>query len=83
VEFSKADVVRHLANEHDLRAAAFLGDDIGDLAAFDALDELAGSEVATVRVGVRSDESPPELLARADEIVEGPPAAVDWLRSLL
>jgi len=83
VEFSKADVVRRLATEHALRAVAFLGDDIGDLAAYDALDELAGSEVATVRVGVRSDESPPELLARADEIVDGPPAAVDWLRSLL
>ena len=83
VEFSKADVVRRLAAEHDVRAAAFLGDDIGDLAAFDALDELAAREVATVRVGVRSHESPPEILERADEIVDGPEAAVDWMRSLL
>jgi len=83
VEFSKADVVRRLAGEHDVRAAAFLGDDIGDLAAFDALDELAGKGVATVRVGVRSHESPAELLERADEVVDGPEAAVDWMRALL
>jgi trehalose 6-phosphate phosphatase len=83
LEFSKADVVRRLAHDHKLRAAAFLGDDVGDLAAFDALDELTAEGVATVRVGVRSDESPEELLARADEIVDGPRAAVAWLRSLL
>jgi trehalose 6-phosphate phosphatase len=83
VEFSKADVVRRLADEHDVRAAAFLGDDVGDLSAFDALDELAARGVATVRVGVRSHESPSELLERADEVVDGPEEAVDWLRSLI
>ena len=83
VEFSKADVVRRLASERELRAASFLGDDVGDLSAFDALDELASRGVATVRVGVRSDESPPELLRRADEVVDGPRAMVAWLRSLL
>jgi hypothetical protein len=36
-----------------------------------------------VRVGVRSNESPPELLERADEVVDGPRATVAWLRSLL
>jgi trehalose 6-phosphate phosphatase len=83
VKFSKADVVERLARKHELRAAAFLGDDVGDLAAFDALDELAARGLATVRVGVRSDESPQELLGRADEIVDGPGATVAWLRSLL
>jgi trehalose 6-phosphate phosphatase len=83
VEFSKADVVRRLADEHGVRAAAFLGDDVGDLSAFDALDELAEKGVTTIRVGVRSHESPPELLERADEIVDGPAAAVDWMRSLI
>jgi trehalose 6-phosphate phosphatase len=82
VDFSKADVVRRLADEHDVRAAAFLGDDVGDLSAYDALDELAERGVATVRVGVRSHESPPELIERADEVVDGPEAAVDWMRSL-
>jgi len=83
VEFSKADVVLRLAGEHDLEAAAFLGDDVGDLAAFDALDELAAKGVTTAKVGVRSHESPPELLERADEVVDGPREAADWMRSLL
>ncbi|MGH2775139.1 MAG: trehalose-phosphatase [Actinomycetota bacterium] len=83
IEFSKADVVLRLAAEYDLGAAAFLGDDVGDLSAFDALDVLASRGVATVRVGVRSHESPPELLERADEIVDGPERTVDWLRSLI
>ncbi|MGH2752666.1 MAG: trehalose-phosphatase [Actinomycetota bacterium] len=82
VQFSKADVVRRRAQDLELKAAAFLGDDVGDLPAFDALDELASNGVATVRVAVRSDESPEQLLERADEIVDGPPAALAWLRSL-
>jgi trehalose 6-phosphate phosphatase len=83
LKFSKSDVVKRLARDHKLSAAAFLGDDVGDLAAFDALDELAAAGVATVRVGVRSDESPEELLERADEVVDGPRATVAWLQSLL
>ncbi len=83
VEFSKADVVRRRAGELQLRAAAFVGDDTVDLPAFDALDELRASGVATARIAVRSDESPEELLRRADDIVDAPEGAVAWLRSLL
>lgn len=83
VEFSKADVVRSRAGDLDLRAAAFLGDDTVDLPAFDALDELGALGVATARVAVRSEESPEELLRRADDIVDAPEGAVAWLRSLL
>ena len=54
--------------------AAFAGDDAGDLAAFDALDRLhaEGSLAAAVRVAVRSDEAPADLVARADVMVDGP-----------
>ncbi|MCZ7528132.1 MAG: trehalose-phosphatase [Acidimicrobiia bacterium] len=57
-----------------LERAAFAGDDRGDLAAFDALDRLrsAGRLTDALRVGVRSSEAPPELLARADVVVDGP-----------
>lgn len=66
-----------------LAAACFFGDDSGDLAAFDALDRLAENEgMATVKVGVRSEEAPPELLERADLVVEGPPGVVKVLRLL-
>lgn len=64
-------------------AACFLGDDRGDLAAFDALDRMAAGGAATFRVGVRSAEAPEELLDRADVVVDGPAEALDVLERLL
>lgn len=83
-EFSKAAVVLDRTRELGLAAAAFVGDDRVDLPGFDALDVLAGGdEVATLKVAVRSDEAPSELLERADVVVDGPAEAVRFLRSLL
>jgi len=65
-----------------LRAACFLGDDVGDLGAFDALDRLASRGVAVVRIAVRSDEAPAALLDRADLVVDGPTAVLDVLELL-
>ena len=61
----------------------FMGDDVGDLAAFDLLDELQAEGRAVRRVAVDSAEMPPELRTRADEVVDGPPGAVRLLNSLL
>ena len=82
VEISKGSVVLRRAREKDLAAVAFLGDDVVDLAAFDALDELGAEGRYALRVAVDSDEAPPELLARADEVVAGVDAAVDWITQL-
>ena len=82
IEFSKAQVVLLRAREENLRAAMFLGDDRVDLPAFDALDELGSEGVVTARVAVASDEAPPELIERADLVLEGPPAVVEFLRTL-
>lgn len=65
-----------------LRSVCFLGDDVGDLPAFDALDRLAAEGVHTVRVGVSTTEAPPELLRRADVVVEGPAGVLGVLESL-
>lgn len=82
VAIDKGTVVDGLLD--DAAAACFLGDDLGDLPGYDALDRHAARTGATVvRVGVRSDEAPPELLARADVVVDGPPGALAFLRSLL
>lgn len=43
-------------------AACFLGDDVGDIPAFHALDRLAARGVATVKVAVRTEESAADLL---------------------
>ncbi|MDQ3939965.1 MAG: trehalose-phosphatase [Actinomycetota bacterium] len=83
VEFSKKQVVLDRAAEMDVAAATFIGDDKVDLPAFDALDELALRDIITWRVAVASDEAPPELIARADEVVDGPSGAIAFLRELL
>lgn len=65
-----------------MATVAFIGDDVGDLPAFDALDELAVGGVVVVRVVVRSDEVDPALLERADLVLDGPPAVVGLLEGL-
>ena len=60
-----------------------IGDDVGDLAAFAAAERLVERGVRTTKVAVRSEEAPPELLSRADLVVDGPPGVLDLLRSLL
>jgi trehalose 6-phosphate phosphatase len=65
-----------------LGAVCFLGDDRGDVAAFDALDRLAAEGVHTARVAVRSPEMPAELERRADVVVDGPVGALDLLAAL-
>ena len=68
---------------HGMRAACFLGDDRGDLPAFDALDRMAAADrCAVLRVGVRSPEAPGELLERADVVVDGPHGALALLERL-
>jgi trehalose 6-phosphate phosphatase len=54
-----------------LGAVCFIGDDVGDLPAFDALDQLGTTGVHVVRVAVQTEEAPLELLARADVVVDG------------
>lgn len=60
----------------------YIGDDLGDLPAFDALDRLAREGVTVLRVAVAGDEAPDELVARADLLVDGPPGVLDVLRRL-
>ncbi|MFN8034511.1 MAG: trehalose-phosphatase [Acidimicrobiia bacterium] len=67
-----------------LRAVAFAGDDHGDLAAFDALDRMAGfpDVQQVVRIAVQSEESPAELMRRADVVVDGPVGLAGLLEQL-
>ena len=73
VKIGKDQAVRDLIGSHDVSAALFGGDDTTDLDAFAALGELveAGELDSVVRVGVRSDEGPPEIVERADVVVDG------------
>jgi len=81
IEVDKGTAVLDLVG--DLRAVAFAGDDVGDLPGFDALDELDGRGVATLRIAVDSAEAPLEILDRADIVVPGPDGLVALLESLV
>ncbi|MBW3668781.1 MAG: trehalose-phosphatase [Actinobacteria bacterium] len=80
VEVDKGTVVAELAQ--GLSAVCFLGDDIGDLPAFEALDRLRADGVTTLKVAVSSAEAPGPLVAAADIVVDGPVAALALLRKL-
>ena len=64
-------------------AVLFAGDDVGDLPAYDAVDELRAQGVAGVLVCSASDEGPAQLRQRADLVVDGPDGVVALLRGLL
>lgn len=80
IPVDKGTVVEGLVDGH--AGVCFFGDDVGDLRAFDALDRLAARGVCSVRVAVSSAEAPPELLERADVVVDGPAEAVALLDTL-
>jgi trehalose 6-phosphate phosphatase len=81
VPVDKGTTVADLAR--GMRAAAFAGDDAGDLPAFAALHALAadGNLGHAVSIGVTSDESPAEVHA-ADVVVEGPAGLAALLDAL-
>ncbi|HWH27435.1 MAG TPA: trehalose-phosphatase, partial [Mycobacteriales bacterium] len=63
-------------------AVLFAGDDVGDLTAFDAVEQLRERGVPGVLVCSGSDEGPAELRERADVVVEGAAGVVALLRDL-
>ena len=78
----KGSAVERLAREHDLRAVLYAGDDVADVEAFRALDDVATAGVHVLRVAVRGEETPEALVRAADVVVEGPAGLVDLLRTL-
>lgn len=74
VELSKGRGIDALLREADVDTALYAGDDMTDLDAFRALrSAVADGRLAhAVCVGVASDETPAELEAAADVLVDGP-----------
>ena len=85
VPIDKGRGVAWLLSGSDADTALYAGDDLTDVDAFRGLRTLAdeGSLTTAVRVGVRSDETPPELASEADVFVEGPTGVRGLLRALL
>jgi trehalose 6-phosphate phosphatase len=78
----KGAVTRSLVRERALTGCLYAGDDRPDLDAFATLDEMAASGIATVKVAVRSAETPENVLSAADVVVESPSALVRFLSTI-
>jgi trehalose 6-phosphate phosphatase len=82
----KGAALRRLVDDADATVVVYLGDDLGDLPAFDVVDDLvAAGRVAglTVASGDPADgDAPPELAERAGLSLAGPTAVVAWLAGL-
>jgi len=78
----KGSVVRRVLGASGTRAALYAGDDLADLSAFAALDDLASRGVPVIRVAVLGPETPDDLVAVADVMVEGPESLLTLLRGL-
>jgi trehalose 6-phosphate phosphatase len=85
VRIDKGAGLVRLLREVDLAAALYVGDDLTDVDAFRGLDELAASGRLrhAIKVGVASDENPPELVRNADLMVDGTNGVRELLQALI
>lgn len=81
VDTDKGTVVTDLAG--DARTVLYLGDDLGDVPAFRALEALRSDDRVMLRVAVDSPELPDAVRDAVDLTVDGPAGAVTMLRELL
>jgi trehalose 6-phosphate phosphatase len=78
----KGGAVERIARERGLEAVLFAGDDVGDLDAFAALARLRAVGLWTCGVVARGVDTPPEVEAAADAVVNGPSGTAALLASI-
>jgi trehalose 6-phosphate phosphatase len=85
IRADKGTAIRKLVEEYEPQKALFIGDDTTDLDAFRELEKLREEGVLKeiLRIGVKSDEGPPEIVSEADIVVEGTEGVGRVLRALL
>jgi trehalose 6-phosphate phosphatase len=77
----KGVALHHLVAEYDARAILFIGDDLGDVPAFEAVAELRATGMPALLVCSGSDEES-TLRDLADVVVVGPDGVMAFLREL-
>ena len=84
VQIDKGAGVASLIEQAGIRAALYAGDDVTDLDAFRALTQLteSGQLEHSLRVGVRSEDGPPEIESEADLVVDGTAGVQELLAAL-
>lgn len=85
VRIDKGAAIETFLGGERLAAALYVGDDATDVDAFRGLTELvrAGAVESALRVAVRSEEGPPELLEQADLVLDGTDGVRDLLAALV
>jgi len=78
----KGGALRRELGAGDVRAVLVAGDDLGDLPALDAVDEVRATGLAAIVVCSDSAETPAQLRERSDLLVPGPPGVVATLEAL-
>src|SRR5215218_7898736 len=72
IRADKGTATRKVVEEYGPEKALFMGDDTTDLDAFRELDALReeGTLSEMLRVGIKSEEGPPEIVSEADLVVD-------------
>jgi trehalose 6-phosphate phosphatase len=85
IRADKGTATRKVVEEYEPQKTLFMGDDTTDLDAFRELEALREEGVLSqiLRIGVKSEEGPPEIVSEADLVVEGTEGVEEVLRSLL
>lgn len=82
----KGSAVRALVESTGARVVIYVGDDLGDLPAYDAIDSLradgAIAGLAVASVDPHDADVPPQVAERADMVLDGPTAVVAWLAGI-
>ncbi|CEP25907.1 Trehalose-phosphatase (Trehalose 6-phosphate phosphatase) [Propionibacterium freudenreichii subsp. freudenreichii] len=78
----KGDVVAKLLDDPSIGAAAFCGDDLGDISAFAVLIKWRRRTGRRAACVVSASDEVPSLRERADVLCEGPSGIAAWLTSL-
>jgi trehalose 6-phosphate phosphatase len=79
---NKGQSLRSYVQRFDLRGLVFAGDDRTDLDAVLESERLRAEGIATLAIVVRHNDTLPELLARADLIVDGVEGMVELLQEI-
>jgi trehalose 6-phosphate phosphatase len=77
----KGTALQNLVEELDATAIAFCGDDLGDVEAFKAVEDMRGQGIPGLLVCAASEEEN-ALAQAADLVVEGPGGVLELLRRL-
>lgn len=76
----KGGTLRDLVGERRARAVVYAGDDLGDLAAYEAVDRLRQLQVPGLLLCVGAEQA--ALADHADLVLDGPDGLVAWLGGL-